>query len=151
MFVKMSLRDQLDCLVVFAGMIFLCLLPPFSLRLASPNGFLRVICIADFVGKTLLTIRFLLPVPNCFLEVCPPTIFAAVLIFFLPLTTSAISGTESSDKSAPTCFAAGTLYLRKNGIVVLPITCARAPYPLPFCFPTPLCYGISTCLEATIL
>ena len=28
MFVKMSLRDQLDCLVEFVGMVLLCLLPP---------------------------------------------------------------------------------------------------------------------------
>ena len=65
MFVKMSLRD-------------------------------RLICFADFVGMTLLALRFLwLPSPNCFLRVCLPTLFAAVLKFFLPLTTSAISGTAS--------------------------------------------------------
>ena len=41
---------------------------------------------------TLLAVLFLLPLPNCFLRVCPPTLFAAVLKFFLSLTTSAISG-----------------------------------------------------------
>ena len=35
MFVKMSLRDQLDCLVDFLGMILLCLLP-------LPNCFFRI-------------------------------------------------------------------------------------------------------------
>ena len=35
MFVKMSLRDQLDCLVDFVGMILFCLLP-------LPNCFFRV-------------------------------------------------------------------------------------------------------------
>ena len=98
----------------------------------------RLICFADFVGTTLLALRFLLPLPNCFLKVCPPTLFAAVLMFFLPLTTSAISGTANSNKSAPTRFAAGTIYLRKNGIAVLPITCAGAPNPRPRCRLTPL-------------
>ena len=114
MFVKMSLRDGL-------------------------------ICLADFVGMTLLALLFLLPpvllrLPslNCFLRVCLPTFFASVLIFFLPLTTSEISATANSNKSAPTRFAAGTIYLRKNGIAVLPITCASASNPLPRCRPTPL-------------
>ena len=112
----------------------------------------RLIYFADFVGMTLLALRFLrLPSPNCFLRVCLPTLFAVVLNFFLALTTSAISGTANSNKSAPTRFAAGTIYLRKNGIAVLPITCASAPNPRPRCRPTRLQYGISTCLEATIL
>ena len=74
---------------------------------------------------------FLLPLPNCFIRVCLPTLFAAVLKFFLPLTTSAISGTANSNKSAPTRFAAGALYLTKNGIAVLPITCASVSNPRP--------------------
>ena len=72
MFVKMSLRD-------------------------------RLICFADFVGMTLFALRFLLPPvrlrlppPNYFLKVSLPTLFAAVLIFFLPLTNSAIHGTAKS-------------------------------------------------------
>ena len=118
MFVKMSLRDRLDCLVDFVGMILVCLLP--------------LIC--------LFPVRTPLPSlsPNCFLRVCLPTVFAAVLKFFLPLTTSAISGTANSNNSAPTRFAAGTSYLRKNGIAILPTTCARAPKPLPLCLPTAL-------------
>ena len=64
-------------------------------------------------------------------------IFAAVLKLFLPLTTSEVSGTTNSNKSAPTHFAAGTIYLRKNGYAVLPITCASAPNPRPRCLPTP--------------
>ena len=59
-----------------------------------------------FVGMTLLAVLFLLPLPNCFLKVCLPTLFAAVLKFFLRLTTSAYSGTANSNKSAPTRFAA---------------------------------------------
>ena len=107
MFVKMSLRDRLDCLV-------------------------------DFVGMILLPVFFLLPSPNCFFRVCFPTIFAAVLKIFLPLTASAISGTAKYNKSAPTRFAAGTTYFWKNGIAVLQITCARAPNPLPLCLPIAL-------------
>ena len=33
----------------------------------------RLICFADFVGMTLLALRFLLPLSNCFLKVCLPT------------------------------------------------------------------------------
>ena len=82
----------------------------------------RLDCFVDFLGMTLLAVLFLLPSPNFFFRVCFPTLFAAVSKFFLPLTTSAISGTANSNKSAPTRFAAGTIYLRKNGIAVLPIT-----------------------------
>ena len=73
----------------------------------------RLDCLVDFVGEILLAVLFLLPLPNCFFRVCFPTLFAAVLKFFLPLTTSAISGIANSNKSAPTRFAAGTIYLRK--------------------------------------
>ena len=110
-----------------------------------------LICFADSVGMILLAVLFLLPLPNCFLKVCLPTLFAAVLKFFLPPTTTAISGTAISNKSAPTRFAAGTKDLRKNGIAVLPITCACAPNPRLRCRPTPLLNGISTSLEATTL
>ena len=90
----------------------------------------RLICFTDFVGLTLLSLFFLLPLPNCFLRVCYPTLFAAVLILLLPLTTSTIFDRANSNKSAPTRFAARTIYLRKNGIAVLPITCATAPNPV---------------------
>ena len=97
----------------------------------------RLICLAGFVGITLLALRFLrLPSSNCFLRACLPTLFAAVLNSFLPLTTSAISGTANSNKSAPMRFAAGTICLRKNGIEVLLKTCASAPSPRPHCRPT---------------
>ena len=102
----MSLRDQMDCLVDFVGMILLCLLPPIRLRLPSPN---------------------------CFYRVCFPTLFAAVLKNFLLLITSPIAGTANSNMSAPMRFAAGMTYLRKNGTAVLPIACARAPNLLPLC------------------
>ena len=109
MFVKMSLRDRLDCLVGFVGMILFCLLTPLRL-----------------------------PSPNCFFRVCFPTLFAAVLKDFLPLKTSPISGAANSNMSAPMRSAAGTTFLRKKGIAVLPITSARAPNPLPLCLPTAL-------------
>ena len=124
MFVKMSSRDQLDYLVAFVGMILLCLLPPClpyasSLPLTAP-------------------FRLRLPSPNCFFRVCFPTHFAADSNDFLPLITSLTFGPANSNLSAPIRFAAGTNYLRKNGIEVLPITCASALKPLPLCFPTPL-------------
>ena len=111
----------------------------------------RLMYFADFVGRTLLALRFLLPLPNCFHKVCLPTLFAAVLIFFLPLTTPAIFGTANSIKSAPKRFAAGTKHLRKNGNTVLPKTCPSAPNHRPRCRPPPLLKGTSTSLEATIL
>ena len=86
----------------------------------------RLICLTDFVEMTLLAVFFLLPLPNWFLKVSPPTLFAAVRKFFIPFRTSAIPGAPNSDKLAPTNFAAGTIYLRKNGIAVLPKICAGA-------------------------
>ena len=73
---------------------------------------------------------FLLPLPICFLRVCLPTLFAAALKVFLPLTTSAFFGATNSNKSAPTRFAAGTIHLHKTGIRDFPTTCAIAPIPL---------------------
>ena len=99
MFVKMSLRDRLNCLVDFVGMI----------------------------------LARLLPVPNCVFRVCFPTPFAAVLKDILPLITYPVSGAASSNTYK---FAAGTTYSPKKGIAVLPITCARAPNPLPLCLLT---------------
>ena len=131
MFVKMSLRDRMDCLLDFVGMIFLCLLPPCRTSTAP--------------------FRLRLPSANCFFRVCFPTLFASVLKDFLPLITYPFSGPANSSISASMCFAAGKIYLRKKGIAVLPITCARAPNPLTLCLPTALKYGISTSLEATIL
>ena len=110
----MSLRDRLDCLVDSVGMILICLLPP-SRTPTAP-----------------FPLRF--PSPNCFLGVCFPTLFAAVLKGFLPLITSPISGAAKPNMSAPMSFAAGTTNLRKKGITVLPITCARAPNPSSFVF-----------------
>ena len=114
MFVKMSLRHRLVCFADFVGMNLLACLPRMTPSL------------------------FLLPLPNRFLRACLPTLFAAVFKFFLPLTTSANSGTLNYNKSAPMGFAAGTIHLRKNGIAVLPITCASTPNPRPFCRLTPL-------------
>ena len=102
----------------------------------------RLICFADFVGNTPLAclpysstlppmapFLFLLQLPNCLLRVCLPTLFAAVLKVFLPLATSANSGSANSNQSAPTRFGAETIFLRKIGIAVLPITCASSPNP----------------------
>ena len=136
MFVKMSLRDRLDCLVDFVGMILLAVLfLPAVLPYACGSLLLPVLPSAC---GSLLRLPCHSPSPSCFLRVFYPTLFAAVLKFFLPLTTSAISGTANSNMSAPMRFAAGTTYLRKKGIAVLPITCARAPNPLPLCLPTAL-------------
>ena len=44
-------------------------------------------CFADFVERTLPSVFFLVPLPNCFLRVCVRSIFAAVRKLFLPLTT----------------------------------------------------------------
>ena len=104
MFVKMSLRDRLDCLVDFVGMILLCSPPPVHMRL---------------------------PLRNCFFRVRFPTLFAADLKDFLSLITSPISGAANSNKSAPIRFAAGTTYLRKKGIAVLPITLEEPQTPSP--------------------
>ena len=41
----------------------------------------QLVCFADFVGKTLLADRFLLPQPNCLPGVCLATIFEAVSFF----------------------------------------------------------------------
>ena len=98
----------------------------------------RLGCLVDSLGMILLAVLFLLPSPNCFFRVCFPTLFAAVLKDFLTLIISAFSGAANSNMSAPTRFAAGTTYLRKKGITVLPNTCARAPNPLPVCIPTAL-------------
>ena len=95
----------------------------------------QLVCLVDFVGMIFLC---LLPLLNCFLRVCFPTLFAAVLKDYLPLIISPILGAANSNMSAPMRFAAWTTYLRKNRIVVHPITSARAPNPLPLCLPTPL-------------
>ena len=97
----------------------------------------RPILFGDFVGMTAHSL-FRATTTNCFLRVCIPTFFAAVLKVFLPLTTSAISGTANSNKSTPTRFAAGTICLGKNVIAVLALTCGSAPNPHPRCRPTPL-------------
>ena len=62
----------------------------------------RLICFADIVIMTLLAVFLLQSLPNCFLKVCIPTLFAAVWKLFLPLTAAAISGAANSNKSAPT-------------------------------------------------
>ena len=119
MFAKMSPRDRQVCFADFIGMNLLACRTPMAPFLFLPPP-----------------VRLRLPSPNCFLRVCLPTLFAAALKFFLPLTTSPISGTANSNKSAPTRFASGAIYLRKKGIAILPITCARAPNPRPRCRPT---------------
>ena len=58
----------------------------------------RLVCLAEFVGINLLAVLLLLPMTKCFLRVCLPTLIAALLKFFLPLTVSAVSGAASSNK-----------------------------------------------------
>ena len=98
----------------------------------------RVVCVAVIAGMTQLEVFFLSPLRNCSLKISLPTLFAAVLSFFLPPTTSTISGTAIANQLASTRFAAGTIFLFKNGIAALPITCASALNPRPYCRPKPL-------------
>ena len=91
----------------------------------------RLVCFADFFGMTLLALLFLLPLQNCFFGVCLPTLFAAVLNFFLLLTTSAISGTANSTKTAFTRFAAETIYLCKKRIANLQKNLCKCTEPCP--------------------
>ena len=79
------------------------------------------------LGFKLLTgmLLFCLPIPSYFLKVCLPTLLAAVLKIFFPLTTSATCGAANSNKSAPTRFAAGMIYFLKKWMAVLPITLAQ--------------------------
>ena len=53
------------------------------------------------------------PLTNGFLRAALPRFFAAVLNSLLPLTTSAFSGAVTSNKSAPTRFAAGKKFTQK--------------------------------------
>ena len=69
----------------------------------------RLVCFAVFVGMTVLAVPSLFPQPSSCLKIWLPTLFAAVLKLFLPLSTSAISGAAISNKSAPTRFAAGMI------------------------------------------
>ena len=82
----------------------------------------RLDSLVGFVRMIFLCLTRLLS-PNCFFRVFFPTLFTAVLKDFLPLKTSPISGAANCSMSTPMRFAAGTTYLRKNGIAVLPITC----------------------------
>ena len=67
----------------------------------------RLVCFAVFVGMILLALVFLPSLVNWFLRACLPSLFAAVFKCFLHITTSTISGTATSNKSALTRFAAG--------------------------------------------
>ena len=91
----------------------------------------QLVCLVDSVGMIPLCLP---PLPNCFITVCFPTLFAAVLKDSLPVIASPISGAANSNMSAPMCFAAKTKFLRKEGVAVLPLTCARALSPLPSVF-----------------
>ena len=88
---------------------------------------------AGFVGRILLAVLLLLPLPNCFLRLRLSTLFAAVLKFLLSLTTVAISGATNSNKSALMRFAAGTMYSRKYGFCSSPdnfCKCTKSPSTL---------------------
>ena len=117
-----------------------------------------LVCFAHSVGKILLAFltytvffHFPLPLPNSFLRVYLSTVCATVWNFHLKVTTSAVSGTAKSNRSAPPFFAAGTTFSRKTRIAVLPRTCARAPCHRPRCRPKVLQKRFSSCLEGTIM
>ena len=74
----------------------------------------RLICFADFRRKSLLAVLFPATTTQLFSQSLVLTLFAAVLKFFPPLVTSAISGAANSSKSALKRFTAGTMYLHKN-------------------------------------
>ena len=117
----------------------------------------QLIYFADFIRKTLLAWRtimapvlFLLPLPNCFFRVCLPTLFAAVLKLFLPLTTSAFFAAANSNMSAPTILQLGRYIYAKMNCCSPNNLCECTESPST-CRPIPLKNGISTCLEAAIL
>ena len=88
----MSLRDRQNYFADFVGM-------PRHAYVTSATPF-------RLWFQYTAAVRFLLPLPKCFLKICLPTLPAAVLNF-LTLTTSAFRGTTKSRKSAITLFAAG--------------------------------------------
>ena len=73
-----------------------------------------------------------------FSEFAVTLLFAAVLKFFVPLTTSSTVGAVNSKMSAPTNFAPGKTYWHNYRIAVLPLTCASASNTLARCRPLPL-------------
>ena len=114
----------------------------------------QLLSFADVLGMSLSAVFFILLLPNCFLKVCSPTLFAGILTHFVPQQPLKSNGAPVSNKSAYRRFGAGTIYLHKKGIAVLPTTwkiCANAPNPFPNCRPMPLKNGNSNCLEAAIL
>ena len=98
----------------------------------------RLFCLADFVGKTLLAVFFFGTATQVFSQSLSSHNLCSCIEFLVPVTISAILGAAYSNKSTPTHFAAGTIYLRKNGIAVIPINCASAPNPRPRCQPVHL-------------
>ena len=74
-------------------------------KMSLQDGMLRLL---DLVGITLLAESFLPPPKSCFLRKCTTTSLSPDSMFFLPLTTSALSVTVDSTMSAPTGLAAGT-------------------------------------------
>ena len=76
-------------------------------------------------------------------------IFTAVLIFFLPPTNSAFSGSAHSNNSPPAPLTAGTTDLRKIGDTFLTKTSTGELNHILSCRPKPLKHGISTCFETT--
>ena len=133
MFVKKSLRDQLVRFTHFVEMFLPACLPP-------------ACCFLNMAF-----FRILLPLPIRFKGELVQHSLQLFWNFFPQLTTSAICSTTSSNKSASTGFAAGTIYSRKKGTLILPITGALSPKPLPRYRPIQLQNGIPSCFEATIV
>ena len=91
MFVKVSLRDWLALQIL-----------------------LKWLCLPAFLCLWVPSISKQLPPPNCFLKVCLPMLRAAVLKFYLPLTTSAISGAAFPTQSTHNFCGWGDIFTLKG-------------------------------------
>ena len=138
MFVKSSLRDRLDCLVAFVGMILLCLLPPCLPTSRSPAAHFRFRLPSAISLPPTAPFRLQLPSAcgslhtTLFQRLFSHTLCSRLERFSTAINLSNLCA-ANSNISALMRFAVGTICLRKNGI-----TCSRAPKPLPLRLPTPL-------------
>ena len=125
------------------------------LGMINDTCLLKILCVTDWFVLKILLKRLCLHSLSCYHY--PITFSEFVfshslhLSWVLYFTTNNICNSwhKYSNKSAPNRFAAGTIYLRKNRIEVLPKTWTSAPKSRPRCRPVPLKNEICTCLEAT--
>ena len=96
----------------------------------------RLLRFTDFSWTTLIAFRFLLPVPNCFLRICLPTFFTAVLTFFNTNNICNFWHSEVQQVSTHTLCSLEDI-LTQKGSAVLAITCAEALNRHPCCLPKP--------------